>query len=169
MPGRRHRWNLVDPGLLFHTMSGFSHSPRNRLLLALPQDNLARLMPDLEHINCQRNDVLMDADSSLEHVFFPDSEMKFPREATPTAFSSHHRRVRHLGGVGVVVPGSDPNRWVDQVRGDERGQHGAQVPHGGPGASGRSRASFFQGPLEECDRYSCWNENLSARSRARTA
>src|SRR5471030_1086746 len=30
-------------------------------------------MPELEHIRCQREQVLMDADSSLDHVFFPDS------------------------------------------------------------------------------------------------
>jgi CRP-like cAMP-binding protein len=30
-------------------------------------------MPELEHIRCQREQVLMDADSSLEYVFFPDS------------------------------------------------------------------------------------------------
>jgi CRP-like cAMP-binding protein len=30
-------------------------------------------MPDLEYIHCQRAEVLMDADSSLDHVFFPDS------------------------------------------------------------------------------------------------
>ena len=30
-------------------------------------------MPELEQIRCQRGQVLMDADSSLEHVFFPDS------------------------------------------------------------------------------------------------
>ena len=30
-------------------------------------------MPELEHIECQRAQVLMDADSSLDHVFFPDS------------------------------------------------------------------------------------------------
>jgi CRP-like cAMP-binding protein len=30
-------------------------------------------MPDLEHIRCQSEQVLMDADSSLDHVFFPDS------------------------------------------------------------------------------------------------
>jgi CRP-like cAMP-binding protein len=30
-------------------------------------------MPHLEHIRCQRGQVLMDADSSLDHVFFPDS------------------------------------------------------------------------------------------------
>ncbi|HMI97523.1 MAG TPA: hypothetical protein VK479_13510, partial [Micropepsaceae bacterium] len=30
-------------------------------------------MPELELIECQRAQVLMDADSSLDHVYFPDS------------------------------------------------------------------------------------------------
>jgi len=30
-------------------------------------------MPELEQISCQRAEVLMDADSALDHVFFPDS------------------------------------------------------------------------------------------------
>ncbi len=30
-------------------------------------------MPELEHIACQRAQVLLDADSSLDYVFFPDS------------------------------------------------------------------------------------------------
>jgi CRP-like cAMP-binding protein len=47
--------------------------PRNRLLLALPPRNLKRLMADLEQIRCQRAQILMDADSALDHVFFPDS------------------------------------------------------------------------------------------------
>ena len=47
--------------------------PRNRLLLALPSRNLKRLMPELEQIRCQRAQILMDADSSLDNVFFPDS------------------------------------------------------------------------------------------------
>jgi CRP-like cAMP-binding protein len=47
--------------------------PRNRLLLALPPRNLKRLMPELEQIRCQSEQVLMDADSSLDQVFFPDS------------------------------------------------------------------------------------------------
>jgi hypothetical protein len=46
---------------------------RNRLLLALPSRNLKRLMPELEQIRCQRAQILMDADSSLDNVFFPDS------------------------------------------------------------------------------------------------
>jgi len=54
-------------------MSAVSNWPRNRLLLALPSSNLKQLMPELEHIHCQREQVLMDADSSLDHVFFPDS------------------------------------------------------------------------------------------------
>ena len=54
-------------------MSAVTSWPRNRLLLALPTRNLKRLMPELEHISCQRGQVLMDADSSLDHVYFPDS------------------------------------------------------------------------------------------------
>ena len=54
-------------------MNALPNWPRNRLLLALPSRNLKRLMPELEHIRCQRAQVLMDADSSLDHIFFPDS------------------------------------------------------------------------------------------------
>ena len=57
----------------FKGMSALSDWPHNRLLLALQSRNLKRLMPELEHIRCQRGQVLMDADSSLDHVFFPDS------------------------------------------------------------------------------------------------
>jgi len=53
--------------------NALSNWPRNRLLLALPPRNLKRLMPKLEQIRCQRAQVLMDADSALDHVFFPDS------------------------------------------------------------------------------------------------
>ena len=54
-------------------MNASSNWPRNRLLLALPSRNLKRLMPELEHTPCQRAQVLMDADTALDHVFFPDS------------------------------------------------------------------------------------------------
>jgi CRP-like cAMP-binding protein len=54
-------------------MKALSDWPRNRLLIALPSRDLKRIMPELEHIRCQRAEVLMDADSSLDHVFFPDS------------------------------------------------------------------------------------------------
>ncbi len=54
-------------------MKALSNWPRNRLLLALPARNLKELMPELEHIRCQSEQVLLDADSSLNHVFFPYS------------------------------------------------------------------------------------------------
>jgi CRP-like cAMP-binding protein len=55
------------------TANASSIWPRNRLLLALPDRNLRRLMPELEQIRCQRAQILMHADSALDHVFFPDS------------------------------------------------------------------------------------------------
>ena len=57
----------------FKGMNVSSKWPGNRLLLALPPSNLKRLMPELEHIRCRRGQVLMKADSSFDHIFFPDS------------------------------------------------------------------------------------------------
>ena len=54
-------------------MSPPSNWPHNRLLLALPTRNLKQLLPELEHIRCQREQVLIDADSSLDSIFFLDS------------------------------------------------------------------------------------------------
>jgi CRP-like cAMP-binding protein len=54
-------------------MSALSNWPRNRLLLALPSSDLKQLMPEFEHTHCEREQVLVDADSPLDHVFFPDS------------------------------------------------------------------------------------------------
>jgi CRP-like cAMP-binding protein len=54
-------------------MNASPNWPRNRLLLALPSSSLKQLMPELEQIRCRREQVLMDADSSLDHIFFPDA------------------------------------------------------------------------------------------------
>ena len=54
-------------------MTPVSNWPVNRLLLALPSANLNRLLRELEQVDCQRGDVLIDADSSLDYVFFPDT------------------------------------------------------------------------------------------------
>jgi CRP-like cAMP-binding protein len=60
-------------GRAFHDMNDSSNWLRNRLLLALPARNLKRLMPELEHVRCQSEQVLLDADSSLDYIFFPHS------------------------------------------------------------------------------------------------
>jgi CRP-like cAMP-binding protein len=54
-------------------MNGSLNWPRNRLLRALPPRNLKRLLQELVQVRCQREQILMDADSSLDHVYFPDS------------------------------------------------------------------------------------------------
>ena len=54
-------------------MNALSNRPRNWLLLALPSRNFKQLIRELEHTRCQRGQVLIDADSSLDHIFFPDS------------------------------------------------------------------------------------------------
>jgi CRP-like cAMP-binding protein len=57
----------------FKCMNALPDWPRNRLLLALSSGNLKRLMPQLERVRCQPEQVLLDADSALDHVYFPDS------------------------------------------------------------------------------------------------
>ena len=54
-------------------MSPVSNWPHNRLLLALPSRELELVLPQLEQIPCRREQVLIDDDSSLDHVYFPDS------------------------------------------------------------------------------------------------
>jgi CRP-like cAMP-binding protein len=46
-------------------------SLKNRLLLALPPRDLKELLPHLEEIECPRDQVLLDADSALDDIFFP--------------------------------------------------------------------------------------------------
>jgi CRP-like cAMP-binding protein len=53
-------------------MNASSNWPRNRLLLALPSRDLKQLAPQLTQIPCRREQILTDADSSLDHVYFPD-------------------------------------------------------------------------------------------------
>ena len=54
-------------------MSASTNWPRNRLLLALPSTDLTRLMPALERITRESEQVLIDVDCPLDRVFFPDS------------------------------------------------------------------------------------------------
>jgi CRP-like cAMP-binding protein len=42
-------------------------------LLSLPPSNLKQLTPKLEFIRCERDQILLDVDASLDHVFFPNS------------------------------------------------------------------------------------------------
>jgi CRP-like cAMP-binding protein len=50
-----------------------SHPLSNRLLLALPPRNLNQLVPNLAFIRCEQDQILLDVDASIDHVFFPNS------------------------------------------------------------------------------------------------
>src|SRR5215470_10876745 len=50
-----------------------SYPLSNRLLLSLPPRNLKQLAPKLEFIRCERDQILLDVDASIDHVFFPNS------------------------------------------------------------------------------------------------
>src|SRR5262245_37699595 len=73
-------------------MSPPSNWPRNRLLRALPARNLKQLLPELEHIRYQREQVLLDADSSLDSIFFWIAASSPPWQFTPTAAPSRWQR-----------------------------------------------------------------------------
>jgi CRP-like cAMP-binding protein len=47
--------------------------PQNRLLLSLSGRERRRILPQLEQVQCPLGRVLLDADSALEDVYFPDS------------------------------------------------------------------------------------------------
>src|SRR5262249_49653734 len=50
-----------------------SYPPSNRLLLSLPPRNLKQIAPNLEFIRCEREQILLNVDASLDHVFFPNT------------------------------------------------------------------------------------------------
>src|SRR5690349_4271924 len=60
-----------DPKNVGGCMNTYSLS--NRLLLSLPPRNLNQLAPNLEFIRCERGQILLDLDASIDHVFFPNS------------------------------------------------------------------------------------------------
>jgi CRP-like cAMP-binding protein len=74
--------------------------PRNRLLLALPARSLKQLIPNLKHIECKREQVLLDADSSLDHVYFPDSGVMSVVAVYPNGSFIEMATIGREGGTG---------------------------------------------------------------------
>jgi CRP-like cAMP-binding protein len=94
--------------------------PRNRLLLALPEPDLKQLLPDLEHIELKREQVLIDADSSLDHVFFPDSGVISVVAVYPDGSIIEMATIGREGGTGfqaVFGAKSSSARLLVQVPG----------------------------------------------------
>ena len=81
-------------------MKATSTWPRNRLLLALPARSLKQLIPNLKHIECKREQVLLDADSSLDHVYFPDSGVMSVVAVYPNGSFIEMATIGREGGTG---------------------------------------------------------------------
>jgi hypothetical protein len=74
-----------------------SNWPRNRLLLALPSRNLNQLLPELEHVRCQREQILM--------IFTLNNfeTAKFPQKILGSSGTNSHPSKRE-------EPGADGNQ-----------------------------------------------------------
>src|SRR5882672_2418950 len=107
----------------FKDMDGLSNWPRNRLLLALPARNLKQLMPELENIRCQSEQILMDADSSLDHVFSPIAASsrwsRFMRMAASLKWQPSVGRVAR-GCKPSSVPRLPPSGFSSKFRGAQQ-------------------------------------------------
>jgi CRP-like cAMP-binding protein len=94
--------------------------PRNRLLLALPAHSLKQVAPDLQRIECKREQILVDADSSLEHVYFPDSGVVSVVAVYPDGNLIEMATIGREGGTGfqaVFGAKSSSARLLVQVPG----------------------------------------------------
>jgi CRP-like cAMP-binding protein len=101
-------------------MSPPANWPRNRLLLALPESDLKQLQPDLEYIECKREQVLVDADSSLDHIYFPDSGVISVVAVYPDGSIIEMATIGREGGTGfqaVFGARSSSSRLLVQVPG----------------------------------------------------
>jgi len=116
-------------------MDATSTWPRNRLLLAIPPRYFRQLLPDLEHIECRREQVLIDADSSLDHVFFPDSGVISVVAVYPDGSIIEMATIGREGGTGfqaVFGARSSSARLLVQL----------------PGTAARMRRSAFVRAME---------------------
>ena len=77
-------------------------------------------MPELEHVSCHREQVLMDADSSLDHIFFPDSGVVSVVAVYPDGSMIEMATVGREGCTGlqaVLGAKSSSVRLLVQIRG----------------------------------------------------
>ena len=87
---------------------------------ALPARNLKQLLPDLKFVQCQSEQVLIDADSSLEHIFFPDSGVVSVVAVYPDGSIIEMATIGREGGTGfqaVFGAKSSSARLLVQVPG----------------------------------------------------
>ena len=107
----------------------YKKAPRNRLLLALPSRVLRRLVPDLEDIPCPSGQVLLDADSSLDYIFFPHSGVI---SVVAVYANGNTIEMATIGREGMQRRASPPRRQdvLGQALGPNPGQRRKDIARG---------------------------------------
>ena len=158
----------ADPGSC-REMNVLSELPRNRLLLALPSRDLRRLMSHLEHVPCRREQVLVEADSSLDHVFFPDSGVVSVMAVYSDGGTIEMATIGREGCAGVqAVFGTSKSsaRIGFKFRGAQQ-RYLARHLHGPCGRCRPSEASYTLTSRRLPTR-SCYREHATARTPSRS-
>ncbi len=118
-------------------MSIASDCTQNQLLAALPPDELARWLPELEAVDLPLGKVLYESGRTLSHVYFPTTAIVSLLYVMENGASAEIAVVGHEGIVGVSLfmgGGSTPSRAVVQSA----------------GAGIRLRADFLKKAFDDC-------------------
>ncbi|HSI56807.1 MAG TPA: Crp/Fnr family transcriptional regulator [Ideonella sp.] len=101
-------------------MTHASGPSSNQLIAALPGEDLARWLPQLELIELARGTVLHESESALSHVYFPTTAIVSLLYVTESGASAEIAQVGNEGIVGIsLFMGGEttPNRAVVQSAG----------------------------------------------------
>jgi CRP-like cAMP-binding protein len=96
-------------------------SPDNQLLAALPGEELAHLLPALEHVAFSLGDIVYESSGRLDYVYFPSSCIVSLVYTMQSGETAEMGLVGNDGAVGIALftgGATMPNRAVVQVAGD---------------------------------------------------
>jgi CRP-like cAMP-binding protein len=80
------------------------HSPnQNRLLAALPEEEYARLLPDLELVSLPLGEMLYEPGEQLRHVYFPTTAIVSLHYVLESGASAESAGVGNEGVVGISL------------------------------------------------------------------
>lgn len=109
---------------------------QNHLLAALPAEDYARLLPDLEFVTLDRGQVLCESGQPLTYVYFPT-----------TCIVSLVASAADGGSAGLAVTGNEGLVGIVALLGGETATYGALVQS--PGEAFRMRADLAQWELDQ--------------------
>ncbi|HKU74616.1 MAG TPA: hypothetical protein VJR02_11890, partial [Pyrinomonadaceae bacterium] len=99
---------IVDPG-------------KNRLLAALPADEIQRLLPNFQQVSFSLGDVVYESSGHLDYVYFPTTAIISLLYTMENGSTAEMGLTGNDGVVGIALfmgGGTMPNRAVVQSAGD---------------------------------------------------